>query len=180
MTSLIPPTTVEIRAAVIRLFENARQSKSEPYDTERFLVFLTKSPISNGKRAADTFAGRRRFVRFMESVQLEFGVCFSNDEWDRGFTLDKFIECIESKIKKPEQAQRLAQKRFQESRAAIVNDPVKFGILAIPILLVAMMVQTVTIRVLFVVLWVGITFGILWLAAREYKYSKRLVDRTHQ
>jgi hypothetical protein len=66
---------------VLRLYEQARADSTQPFDPERFLAFLTHPPASKGRRVADTFAGRRRLVRFFESVQFEFGICFTSGDW---------------------------------------------------------------------------------------------------
>jgi hypothetical protein len=50
---------------------------------------------------ADTFAGRLRFVRFMESVRLAFGICFTHAEWDKGLALDDFAQLVLTKAMKP-------------------------------------------------------------------------------
>ena len=171
-------TKAEIREAVVRLFEMARQSKGEQYDPDRFLAFFTGSPAPTGRRVADTFGGRRRFVRFLEAVQLEFGVCFSNEDRDRGFTMEEFVQCIETKIAKPGEVHRLAQKRLQEARVSLVDEPVKFGLLTIPLLIAAVALHPNGLRVALGLLWVGVTDTVLVVNARGYKYAQRLIERT--
>jgi hypothetical protein len=57
----------EARDAIARIFERTRATPGAPSEPERLLAFLTSPPIP-GKRVADTFAGRRRWVRFMNAV----------------------------------------------------------------------------------------------------------------
>jgi hypothetical protein len=52
----------------------------------------------------------------MESVELHFGICFTNEDWERGFSLDQFVEQIEAKVAKPEHSHRLACRRLKEAR----------------------------------------------------------------
>jgi len=171
-------TKAQIREAVVRLFEAARQSKGGDYDSDRFLAFLTEVPAPTGKRVADTFRGRRRFVRFMDAVQIEFGVCFSNEDWDRGFTMDEFVERIEMRIAKPAEAHRLAQRRLQEARVSLKDEPVKFGLLTIPLLIAAVALHPIWLRILLGLIWIGVTGTVLIANTRGYKYAQRLVART--
>ena len=52
-------------------FAAARETPDAPFEEDRFLAFLTSPPAPSGRRVRDTFAGRRRFARFVEAVQLE-------------------------------------------------------------------------------------------------------------
>jgi hypothetical protein len=90
----------DIRDTVTGLFEKARQNKETSFEPERFLGYLTAPPTPHGRRCADTFAGRRRFVRFLDSVQLAFGICFTAEEWDRAYTMDEFLTVVASKASK--------------------------------------------------------------------------------
>src|SRR5262245_49397578 len=101
------------------------------------MAFLTSPAPSAGRRVADTFAGRRRLVGFLETVQLECGVCFSNDDWDRGIGLDEFVQLVDRKAAKPGYALRLARDRLRSARARLVDSPIKFGLLSLPLLIPA-------------------------------------------
>lgn len=171
-------TKAQIREAVVRLFEAARQSKGGDYDPDRFLAFLTEVPAPTGRRVADTFRGRRRFVRFMDVVQMEFGVCFSNEDSERGFTMDEFVERIAMKVAKPAEAHRLAQRRLQEARVSLKDEPVKFGLLTIPLLIAAVALHPIWLRILLAMIWIGVTGTVLFVNRRGYTYARRLVVRT--
>jgi hypothetical protein len=88
---------VDARKTIQLLYEEARHDGQAAYDPERFLAYLTAPPASRGGRCADTFRARRRYVRFMESVQLTFRICFTNQEWDRAYTMDDFCLLVEKK-----------------------------------------------------------------------------------
>ena len=167
----------KIDPAVLRLFEAARARPGEHYDGDRFLAYLTQPPAPTGRRVADTFEGRRRFVRFMDSVQLELGVCFSNEEWERGFTLNDFMQRLEAKIAKPEAALRLARQRLQQARISLTDEPIKFGLLAIPLLVAAIVLHPIALRILLAALWAAIVGGVLIVNAAGYRYAKKLVRR---
>jgi len=162
---------------VMSLFERAREDPAAAYEPDRFLAFLTTRPPMRGKRVADTFAARRRFVRFMESVQLELGVCFSNEEWDRGFALDEFVALVSAKAAKPQLSLRLARQHLQGAKVRRLDDPIKFGVLALPLLVGAVAVSNVIIQVAAATLWVVIVGGVAWFANGERRYLARLIKR---
>ena len=176
-TSTIAPNS-KIRASVLRLFERSRADSGQAFDPDRFLAFLTHPPASNGRRVADTFAGRRRFVRFMESVQLEFGVCFTDADWEAGFTFDRFIDRVATMAEKPDSARRLAAKRLAEARTSLVDAPIKCGIFTLPLLIGAIAFQHSFVRILFGVLWAAIMGSVLVLTVKNYQRTKRLLKRT--
>jgi hypothetical protein len=164
-------TESEIRKRVIRAFEAAREARGGAWEPERFLAFLTRKPAKTGKRVADTFAGRRRFVRFVEAMQLELGVCFTNEDWERGLGLDEFVSLVAAKVEKPDVALRLAERRVTESRARLVADPVKFAILFAPLLVAALAFPPLA------ALWLVTPLGVAWLARRDWQYAQRLAGR---
>src|SRR5918993_4332462 len=122
----------DIRNRLLSIFEQVRQSPDAPYDSERLLAFLTDPPAPEGRRVADTFAGRRRFVRFMNTIQLESQICFTLEEWDRGFSLEELARLVAAKIAKPDQGLRLAKQRLDQARKRRIPGPVEFGLLTCP------------------------------------------------
>jgi len=171
-------TSPEIQDAVLRLFDAARQSPEATFERERFLAYLTSPPASTGRRVADTFAGRRRLVRFMDSVQLEFGICFTNEEWERGLGVAEFTSLVDAKRANPKQAERLAAKRLQDAQRSRTDEPIKFAILAGVLLAVPAAVGGVVVRSLMVLLWIAITVGVVLITGRQYQYARKLVART--
>jgi hypothetical protein len=171
-------TQPEARDTVLRLFENARKRKGAPAESDRFLAFLTDPPAPSGRRVADTFAGRFRFVRFMEAVQLEFGICFTNAEWDKGPSLDDFVQLVLTKMKKPEQARRLAEERLKAARMRRTSDPLKFGLLASVLLIGVIFSSSWIFRVLFVLPWALIVGGVIVFVLKDAGYAAKLVART--
>ena len=167
-----------VSEAVRRLFEDARKRKGAPVEEERFLAYLTDPPAPTGRRVADTFAGRFRFVRFMESVQLEFGICFSNQEWERGVSLDQFATLVAAKAAEPGSARRLADKRLIEAQRRRTSDPLKFGLFASPALVVAMFSPSWTLKVLFALSWALVVGVVTVVVLKDVRYAGRLVART--
>jgi hypothetical protein len=170
-------SATELRGVILEIFEQARQSPKAPYEPERFLAFLTDPPPKRGRQVADTFAGKRRFVRFMNRVQLELGICFTLEEWERGFGLDELVDLAVAKIAKPSQGLRLAKQRLESARARRASDPVKFGLLTAPFLVGAVFAATWPVRLASALLWTAITGGVATIAIMEVRYTRRLVAR---
>lgn len=169
--------TPQARDTVLRLFEDARKRKGAPADADRFLAFLTDPPAPSGRRVADTFAGRFRFVRFMEAVQLEFGICFTNAEWDQGFSLEDFVQLVLTKATKPEQARRLAHERLVAARRRRTDDPLKFGLLASPLLVGVMWSSSWMLRALLVLPWALVVGGVTIYVLKDARYAAKLAAR---
>lgn len=112
-------------------FERARQRPGEPFDEERFLAFLTEPPALSGRRCADTFGGRRRFVRFVHEVQFDLGVCLSYEEWEKGYTLSEFVALVTRKAANRPALIRLARKRYDDARRQPYMAPVALALVSI-------------------------------------------------
>lgn len=169
-------TVDNIQHAVIRLFEDSRQSPGAPYEAERFMAFLTTKPVKKGRRHADTFNGGRGFGRFMNAVQLEFGVFFTNKDLDRGWALDDFVELIQTKMADPDQGMRLARKQLQRDRSGrlpltIIWSMVATVLIAIPFALTGGLVRSVL-----GVVWIGAVTAITVYHSRQVAYSRQLVE----
>lgn len=173
-------TNTEIRDTVTRLFEEARQVKGAPYEPDCFLAYITTPPAPQSRRSADTFRGRRRFVRFMNSVQLALGICFTNEEWERPYRLEEFVLLAAIKASRPGPALRLAEKRLRESQVDRVDSMLKFGLLLVPLLLGAIVSSHVVVRVLLGTAYVALVGGIAVATSREHSYARSLVSRIHR
>jgi hypothetical protein len=95
-----------------------------------------------------------------------------------GFTLDRFVEHIATKMTNPEAARRLAAKRLTEARSGLVSDPIKFSIFTLPFLIAAIAVHNLFIRIVLASLCIMITGGVVILTVKEYQFAKRLLKRT--
>lgn len=166
-----------VRDRLLGVFEQVRQSPGAPYAPERLLAFLTEPPALKGNRVADTFAGRRRFVRFMKTLQLQAGICFTLAEWERGFGLDELTELVAGKIRKPDQALRLAKQRLEQARRSLVAEPLKFGLLTFPLLIIAGFADSWGVAIACALAWTGIVGGVALFSISETRYSEELVSR---
>jgi hypothetical protein len=126
---------------------------------------------------ADTFAGRRRFVHFIQTLQLEFGICFTLEEWERGFGIDELVALIAAKRSHPDNALRLAKQRLKESRVQILDGAIQFGLITSPLLVVAFVSGRAVAKAVLIALWLLIVGTVLRFSARDYWYAKALVAK---
>lgn len=158
-------------------FAAARETPDAPFEEDRFLAFLTSPPAPSGRRVRDTFAGRRRFARFVEAVQLEAGACLANDEWEAGSTLDAFVALIAKKSANVEATRRLVRRRHEGARRRLWFAPVVIGTLCSPLLGLALRFPSLPVRVLAGALWLAIFGSLLALGIRDITYHRALLRR---
>jgi hypothetical protein len=113
----------------------------------------------------------------MNAVQLELGLCFTQDEWERGLGLDDLVKLAAAKTAKPDQGLRLAQQRLEAARGRRISDPIKFGLLMLPFLVGAALANSWPVRIALAMLWVAVTGGVVAFAISEGHYSQNLVNR---
>jgi hypothetical protein len=116
-------------------------------------------------------------VRFRNTIQLESGICFTLEEWDRGFSLEDLAELVAAKIAKPDQDLRLARQRLDQARRRRIADPVRFGLLTSPFLVVAGLADSWTARIGFALVWAGIVGGVAAFSFSDVRYSRELLSR---
>ncbi len=76
-----------IRKVVLDLFERHRAVPGAPFEEETFLCYLLPKP----NLPSYSFAGLRRFNRFIDAVQLKCSVCFSLEDRESNYSLDRFV-----------------------------------------------------------------------------------------
>jgi hypothetical protein len=172
----LPQGSTGLRDQILSVFERTRQSPGAPFEPDRLLAFLTDPPAPKGRRVRDTFAGRRRFVRFMNTIQRDAGICFTIDEWERGFGLDDLTSLVAKKAGRPEQGLRLARQRVEEARRRQVADPLKFGLLTFPLLVVAALTDSWAVRTALLFAWAAVVCGVAAVCRADLGYSQELVS----
>jgi hypothetical protein len=85
--------TTSQRAKVLELFEKHRAAPGAPFEEQRFLEFLIADP-KKPRAVYDSFRGLRRFNAFINDVQLELAVCFSQKDREANHSLTKFVERV--------------------------------------------------------------------------------------
>ena len=164
----------DARTRLLTIFEESRQEPGAPFDEQRFLDYLVKQPSKPG-RVRDSFAGHRRFVRFVRKVQTEFSVYFSMKDWETNYCLDRFLERIRYLRERPEGSIRSLKNAAAQSGTNAV--------ITVNVMLLAFMALTYNIRWLFVLifaLWLGFNGWVSWFFLRERKYEKSLLKQINE
>lgn len=85
--------STDIRTEVLSIFERHRQTPGAAFDESHFIDYLLDQ--SNGFRTVhNSFAGLRRYNRFVEEAQLHFGVYLSMKDWRANRSLGQFVERV--------------------------------------------------------------------------------------
>ncbi len=167
------PQTPVVRDRVLSLFESVRKAKGAPYEPQRFQAFLTEPPQSPNRTIY-----RSRFVRFMNSVEEEFGFCFTREEWEERFSLDEFVSRIEKKVCNPDQARRFASARFARARRLGLNQLILQIFLATGVFVVAVIsIRMAAVRFVLVALWAGLVTTFVYSWFKDCGHLKRILDR---
>ena len=153
------------------------QDRTAVYDPERFLAYLTAPPALGGGRCADTFRARRRYVHFMKSVQLVFRICFTNQEWDRAYTMGDFCFLVENKSSQRKVALRLSERRVTESQKQRLDSTLKCAVFSSPLIVGAFSTPHTLLRILLPLGWLGVIGAIAFVTSRELSYSRKLLHR---
>ena len=84
----------KVKHRMLEIFENHREQPGAPFDDDHFLDFLISEPKYVGA-VKNSFKGLRRFNKFIDDVQFDFGVCFSVKDRESSMSVDKFADRIE-------------------------------------------------------------------------------------
>ena len=161
----------DVRLRLLTIFGECRQKPDARFDELRFLNYLTEPPTEDGQ-VKSSFAGNRRFVRFINNVQTEFSVCFSMKDWETNFSIDRFIDRIQYLRGRPDGSLRsLKNAMAQSSLNAVIT---------INILLVSFLALSRNIQWLFILLgtiWLGVNAWMIWFFRRDRKYHESLLKQ---
>ncbi|MEM8888816.1 MAG: hypothetical protein AAGD28_12605 [Bacteroidota bacterium] len=89
-----------IQEKVLEIFQEHRQNPNLPFEEEHFLDFLLAKKIKAGS-IRNSFRGLSRYNRFMEAIQLEFGICLKVEDKQKTYTLNEFVLKVEEMLANP-------------------------------------------------------------------------------
>ena len=92
-------TELEVRDRILVLFNKERQTPNADFNESHFLDFLTRPPHSKDT-IKNSFKGVKRYYRFMDSLELEFSICFKLSELDRYYSVDSLTKKVLERINK--------------------------------------------------------------------------------
>ncbi|MFZ5724237.1 MAG: hypothetical protein ACOY33_11325 [Pseudomonadota bacterium] len=83
-----------VRNRLLELFEKHRATPGADFDENHFLDYLVASPAGRGA-FRESFRGLRRYNAYLDEVQGDFAIHFSQGDREKNFTLEEFAERVE-------------------------------------------------------------------------------------
>jgi hypothetical protein len=92
-------TESDIRKRILDLFNKERERPNTEFNESHFLDFLSSPPHSKDT-IKNSFRGVRRYYRFMDLLELEFGICFTLSDLDKYYSVDSLTKKVLERISK--------------------------------------------------------------------------------
>ena len=161
----------EIKSRILEVFESERNSPGLDFEGSRFMDFLTSPPKKNLK---NSFRGARKYYRFMDSIEYEFGICFSYADLDKTYSVNKLTKKVIARIKKKKGNNMILKRRKEE------NGKEKYYLEIVLLLILAG--QFYWLGIGWTTILTSIFFGMIiyWIVSSKIyslKQSKRMTER---
>tara|TARA_R110000765_G_scaffold179954_1_gene285771 strand:+ start:1100 stop:1606 length:507 start_codon:yes stop_codon:yes gene_type:complete len=161
----------EIKSKILEVFESERNSPGLDFEESRFMDFLTSPPKKNLK---NSFRGARKYYRFMDSIEYEFGICFSYADLDKTYSVNKLTKKVIARIKKKKGNNMVLKRRKEE------NGKEKYYLEIVLLLILAG--QFYWLGIGWTTILTSIFFGMIiyWIVSSKIyslKQSKRMTER---
>ena len=98
----------DLKGEILEIFRAVREERDAPYDENNFIQYLIKP---NGRSIHDTWKGKRYFVKFMNRVELQYGVTFPQGFYEKKWSLAKFAAYVDDRRRKPDVNRRYVLKQ---------------------------------------------------------------------
>ena len=160
------------RRRVLELFEKHRALPGAPYDEARFIDYLLANP--NGERPVhNSFRGLRRYNAFIDDVQYQFAICFSQKDFAANYSLSAFLD----RVRELEQSRRGSLASLKNQTRA---GPGWFPLVVCDLILVfvaSMLRSNVWLLAMVVGVAAAVNAWFLWFAWKSRTYLTRLPRR---
>jgi len=108
----------EIKNKILEIFKSERKDSTAAFTESNFMDFLTQPPHKKDT-LKNSFRGVRKYYRFMDKLELEFGICFSFSDLDTYYGVDQLTKKVLERIKKEKENKMILQKRNEEKEKYI-------------------------------------------------------------
>lgn len=93
-------TEIEIKNKILEIFNLKRDKPNTRFDESHFLDYLTY-PAKEKGQIKNSFVGVRKFHRFLDCVELEFGICFTLSDLDNPYySIDNLTKKVQERLNK--------------------------------------------------------------------------------
>ena len=107
-----------VKNKILEIFKSERSNSSADFNENYFMDFLT-NPAHQKNTIKNSFRGVRKYYRYMDKLELEFGICFSLSDLDKYYSLDKLTKKVLERIKKGKGNKMILQRRNEEKEKYI-------------------------------------------------------------
>jgi len=161
----------EIKSRILKVFESERNNPNLDFEESRFMDFLTSPPKKNLK---NSFRGARKYYRFMDSIEYEFGICFSYADLDKTYSVDKLTKKIIARTKKGKGNNMILKRRKEENGKKIY-----YLVIILPLILAGLFYW---LGIGWTTILTSIFFGIImyWFVSSEIHYKKHIKRMTER
>lgn len=107
-------TETEIRDRILQLFNEKRDKTNSKFDESHFLDYLTYPPKNKGQ-IKNSFKGVKKYYRFMDSLEIEFSICFTLSDLDNpSYSVNQLTKKVKERINKRKGNLILIKQRIAE------------------------------------------------------------------
>ncbi|MDY8137272.1 hypothetical protein [Aquimarina sp. 2201CG5-10] len=157
-------TEQEVKNIILEIFKSERSNPSADFNESHFMDFLTH-PAHKKNTIKNSFRGVRKYYRFMDKLELKFGICFSYSDLDKYYSIDKLTKKVLERIKKGKGNKMILQRRNEEKEKYI------FEIILLIILIGVFYWQGIS--------WISILAAIIFGGIIYWIVSSKLYSKKH-
>jgi hypothetical protein len=103
----------EIKEIILAHFSKARKNPNAYFAESHFLDYLT-FPEHRENSVKNSFKGVRAYYRFMNKLELEFGICFSLPDLDKYYSVDGLTKKVIERLGKRRGNLMILKRRNEE------------------------------------------------------------------
>lgn len=120
----------ELRAKLVELFETHRETPGAAFDDSTFLDYLLAKPAGRGA-IRNSVTGLGRLHRFIRDVELDQGICLSDDELERDWSSFELAKRVRHKRKNPGAGLRFVAERLAKEQSAFMQGALWLNLIVI-------------------------------------------------
>ncbi len=113
-------TEEEVKNKILDIFKSERSNSLAEFNENHFMDFLTNPPHKKNM-LKNSFRGVRKYYRFMDKLELEFGICFSLSDLDKYYSVDKLTKKVLERMGKGRGNKMILQRRNEEKENYILE-----------------------------------------------------------